>query len=291
MRRRDLRESSPEAEEMTDREADAELRARLRDQLSSTLELGVAAGGQDGSVPRVGSEQRHENGPGEVHGARQPDGDGDDMAGEDAAAEDGENVFEFRLFSTSSQSAPKVILASEDDGLNRDGAEGRFVADRPLTFYLTGPPGPEKLAQFDYAAIQYGDILSGSRQRAWGLEVPWKVRRVIVSSGRTSDKSGRAVAAAATSSMEQGDRKRKRPGKKRRIALRQKEKALKEKVAATEKQQMTKEEHLKEKKKRLNREKKLKRRQKEREKKLTSKEEGERDPAEAVNQTTDSEIE
>jgi len=182
-----------------------------------------------------------------------------------------EDEFEFRLFSTAS--ASKVLLPPEvGPGAGADGHEAEAVRLRPVTFYVPGPPDEASWGRFRAAALSGEEVLAMSKQRCWGLEVPWRVTKVTA-----SKKDLRALADAGggpetivmddSSSGDEGKQdgaqKRKRPGKKRRIALRTKDKAEKEKAAL----QMSKEEHLREKKKRLNREKKLKRRQKERDKK------------------------
>ncbi|KAK1776493.1 hypothetical protein QBC45DRAFT_419305 [Copromyces sp. CBS 386.78] len=184
--------------------------------------------------------------------------------------EDGAAEFEFRLFSTSAPQ--KIVLPCKDE---EEGAGETVIADRPLSYYIRGELAPEQQEQFRAAAVTSQDILNWAKQRAWGLEVPWRVKRIVVT---VKGKKAEGVAAATTQhgqvqpeDGEQQKKKKKRLGKKGRIAMRIKEKVRKEKEEAEQKQKMTKEEHLKEKKKRLNREKKLKRRQKEKEKKMAGK--------------------
>ncbi|KAK3499251.1 uncharacterized protein B0T23DRAFT_369527 [Neurospora hispaniola] len=184
--------------------------------------------------------------------------------------------FEFRLFSTSAPQ--KIVLPSKDE---EDGAGETVIADRPISYYIRGELTPEEQEQFRAAAVTSQDILNWAKQRAWGLEVPWRVRKIVVTvKGKKADRAAAATAlhgqpvATGTEVQQQSEqqkKKKKRLGKKGRIAMRIKEKARKEKEEAEQKQKMTKEEHLKEKKKRLNREKKLKRRQKEKEKKMAGK--------------------
>jgi hypothetical protein len=176
--------------------------------------------------------------------------------------EDAEQVsFEFRLFSTTDLSS-KVVLDVDESNLTKDN-EGGFLTSRPVDFYLKGAPTAEELEEFRVAAIEGVNVLRVAQQRAWGLEVPWRVLRI---SGKSRVKSEQ-MSSIQSSHDDKEPRKRSRPGKQKRIALRVKEKALAEKKEALEKQRISKEEHVREKKKRLNREKKLKRRQKEKDRK------------------------
>ncbi|KAK7730382.1 hypothetical protein SLS53_009000 [Cytospora paraplurivora] len=232
-------------------EEDVELRAKLNERLSRLL-------GLDLSAPEPINSHSH---------AADPD-DAQRPGEAEEPQEKQEEEFEFRLFSTSSKAAAptKVVLdASDDEDAER--AEGAFIVpSRPVTYYLAEAT-PEQREGYQYAAVTADDIVAGAGKRAWGLEKPWRVVKITVS----SDRPQKGSSSAATSKLveDQGDEgaKRKRPGKKRRIALRIKTKAEKAQVD----QKMSKEEHLKEKKKRLNREKKLKRRAKEKEQRLAAK--------------------
>lgn len=262
MRRQDLRDSS-EDDDVSHDDASAAIRARLDERMSGMFaldDLGTGASGKE--VLESG-------------GVGQADGQPDDDAAADGrpAAAEKEEAFEFRLFSTSDSA--RVVLAPEDDGIVGDG-EGGIASTRPVSFYVRGDLSPEERSGFQHAAVGYDDVLRAAGRRAWGLEVPWRVTHVTVKPGRCGDAAvevrvGEGMAAQQHAAEDPG--KRKRPGKKRRILLRTRERARKEKEEAAGKQKMAKEEHLKEKKKRLNRERKLKRRQKEREKKLAGKSE------------------
>ncbi|KAJ4423495.1 hypothetical protein N0V82_001820 [Gnomoniopsis sp. IMI 355080] len=258
VRRDELYGSSSEAEghSQADAAEDAEVRAKLNARLSSLLGLDLASAGP---TPEQPAEPPQE-------------------AGADQEEKADEEEFEFRLFSTSSKAAApvKVVLAASDDE-DADLGDGAFtVPERPSSYYFAGEPTPEQLHMFRQSALAGDDVVLGARKRAWGLERPWRIIRLggqSKSAGRPSVRGSnvKVVATAAPIANEGDQQKRKRPGKKRRIATRTKAKTEKEKREAAEKQKMTKEEHLKEKKKRLNREKKLKRRAKEREQKLAGK--------------------
>lgn len=235
-----------------DAEEDAELRAKLNARLSSLLGLDLA--------------------PEEPASEQQVNQAGEQRVGPDEPEENHEEEFEFRLFSTSSNTnAPaKVVLAASDDE-HADQGEGGFVApSRPVTFYLAGQPTPEQLQEYRSSAVAGEDIVLGARKRAWGLERPWRVINITLPGKSSQAAPGKGKHSHDSEEGEKTD-KRKRPGKKRRIATRIKIKAEKEKREAEQKNKLSKEEHLSEKKKRLNRERKLKRRAKEREKRLAGK--------------------
>lgn len=259
--------SEEEGHSQADAEEDAEVRAKLNERLSSLL-------GLDLSVPAPATGQMSEALPQDVGAAAAAADQGD-------KPEEEEEEFEFRLFSTSSKTAApvKVVLTASDDE-DADLGDGAFtIPERPSSYYFAGEPTSEQLQMYRQSALAGEDILLGARKRAWGLERPWRIIRIgggpakSVRAASLSVKGSSAVLKATVVLPNEDDEKlkRKRPGKKRRIAMRIKTKAEKEKREATEKQKMTKEEHLKEKKKRLNREKKLKRRAKEREQKLAGK--------------------
>lgn len=243
MRRDDLyNDNTSESDRTHDEAEDAGIRAKLNERLSRMISLDL-----------------------------KPLQNDDDPA---EKMEEDEPELEFRLFSTS---APTVVRPEEDDVQG----DGGILAGRPVEFYLRDFTAEER-ARFREVAVNYEDVLRMARQRAWGLEVPWRVKTITLkqsqpvktpSSGTRKFKSKLALEEAE----EEGSKKRKRPGKKRRILLRtkEKEKAEKERIRkerqeAIEKSKLSKEEHLREKRKRLNREKKLKRRQKEKEKKMAA---------------------
>jgi hypothetical protein len=226
---------------------DAEERAKLDARLSSLLGLDLDL-----------SALPPDPAPGQGPGAEHHEGDHD-------------QEFEFRLFSGPARaSAPaKVVLDVSDDDEAREGGGAFVTPARPQSYYLAGEASPEQRQRYAYAAVTAEDIAAGARNRAWGLERPWRVVRVTPSSSKPPSSkacSGHGATASSEESAEARPR-RKRPGKKRRIAARTKARAEKTRREAEDKQRISKEEHLLEKKKRLNREKKLKRRAKEKEKK------------------------
>ncbi|KAK4127808.1 hypothetical protein N657DRAFT_641857 [Parathielavia appendiculata] len=257
VRREDLY-SSPHSSRSSSPEHDyspkvAELRAKLKTRLSDLLSLSVNVASTTADTASRSAkydEDAQEEGPHEAE-------------------------FTFRLFSTSTADAvPKVVLAPDDEDEARRPYSGPAISQRPVSHYLRGELTPRERAQFEYSAVTGQEVLAWAGQRAWGLEVPWRVTRVVLTvDGK--EKTGNGMHGRLQqrqklgAQLEEG-KKKKRPGKKTRIVLRKREKARREAEAAAQKLKMSKEEHLKEKKKRLNHLKKLKRRQKEKEKKLAA---------------------
>ncbi|KAH8887410.1 hypothetical protein GQ53DRAFT_844271 [Thozetella sp. PMI_491] len=240
VRREELFESGSERDEglEQDHQSDDTARAKLRAQLSNIFSTSLGYGEAAGDTAAGDSES----------------GDKENRPSEE---------YEFRLFSRKGTSTQKVVLHQEDEHLANPGG---LVKARPTSHYLRGELSAEARANIVQAALSGHDILREAQKRAWGLEKPWRVTRILAIRGA---KPGGIT--LNTGNALDLDNKRKRPGKKRRIALRQKKKTKKEKEADEQQAKQAKEEHLKEKKKRLNREKKLKRRQKERDKRATAK--------------------
>ncbi|KAL8392853.1 hypothetical protein RB595_002875 [Gaeumannomyces hyphopodioides] len=258
VRREKLYDSGSESE--SGGPEDAAAQATLQERLSSLLSFDVApvVVEEDSSTARAGE------------------------AGGEPAAAPADEVFEFKLFSAPKAAggggpAPvaKVVLEPADTAADQAGGEGSgdggfVVPRRPLSHYVAAEPSAERRAQWELSAVTGDEVLARSTQRCWGLEKPWRVTKIVISTGGGKRGGGGSEASTATaasgsppSAAAADEGKKKRPGKRRRIAMRVKTKALKEEQA----KQQTKEEHLREKKKRLNREKQLKRRQKERERK------------------------
>lgn len=173
--------------------------------------------------------------------------------------EGAEEEFEFRLFENKDGDeveAQKIVLRDiEKDGTG----EGGFISLRdPRTFIVQKAVGEQK-AQFEDVAVSGETVLVNARKRAWGLEVPWRVRVLRVVGNRMSEtKAG---------SRDVFEERKKRPGKKRRIILRGRKKSRDEMVEKRRVELESKEEAQKEKRIRRNREKKVKRRLKEKAKK------------------------
>lgn len=227
---------------------DAELRAKLHAQMARSLgldfDMGLTA---DAPIKESRSASRKE-----THDKDIMDVDADEAAEED----DHEEEFAFRLFSKA-PATQKVVL-EEDTGPTGTGV---FVSGRPLSYYVvTNVPAQQK-QEYAIASISGDQVLARSGDRAWGLELPWKVTKLTISRKANPDEKAEG----------EETRGKRRPGKKQRISLRKRAKAKEEKKAADAKKMADKEEHIKDKKKRMNRLKKLRKRAKAREQKQTTK--------------------
>ncbi len=241
MRREDLYDSSIGEEDNRDEVVDSALRDKLNAQLSGLFNFSFADTSNDVQQPQ------------------QPD---DNV---DQATAEGNFAFSFRLF-RDEEPSHKVVL-DRDEALEQTGGGGLVVGRRPTSYYVADKPSPGAMAKFRAAAVTSDYLFQDAKKRRWGLEKPWRVTTITV----TRSAGGDPTHHSGEDEAEASEYRRKRPGKKRRIILRTRQKARKEREES-EKQKLTeKEQHLKDKKKRLNREKKLKRRAKDREKKLSVK--------------------
>ncbi|KAL3422712.1 hypothetical protein PVAG01_06868 [Phlyctema vagabunda] len=166
-----------------------------------------------------------------------------------------EQVFEFRLFSKTTDSAApdaaqRIVIDEEDLG------EGAFVQPRrDLSYYLVGKAEGERKRGLEIMALSGEDVLKGKERRHWGLEVPWRVQVLKVQKVTKGEKKIIAI--------EGEEEKRKRPGKKRRILVREKKKVKDQIEEKLRIERERKEESEKDKRTRRNREKKVKRKAKE----------------------------
>ncbi|KAH6696868.1 hypothetical protein F5X68DRAFT_196227 [Plectosphaerella plurivora] len=268
VRREDLRDSSPESDSADEDERRALLEAKLRESFAKTFatdNLDVQPVAKPAVPPTAAPAPKH---------ASKQDSDDEDteMDEEDTKIaapmpqEPEEEEFEFRLFKSAAPPA-KIVLVEEND--DAPAPEGEMLRARPLSYYVAEPLTAEERDNIEFAALSGEEVLRRSTQRWWGMEMPWKVTHVGAGGKILRDATSRETLAlqverltGAEGEGEDGKVKRKRMGKKRRIAMRTKDRAAKKKAEAEDKSKMSKEEHLKEKKKRLNRLRKLKRRAK-----------------------------
>lgn len=264
VRREDLyNDDSASETDSRDEAVENELRGKLNAQLSGLLglELDLAAGPSNGEADDVQMTQPED--------WNQAAATTIPAAVKTAAAggeEDPEELaFEFRLFRDEAPTHT-VVIRENDDQAGAAGKGAFVVPKRPTSYYIAGDPDQASLDRFRRAALSADYILADAKRRRWGLEKPWRITHITITTA-SRHHQGLDASASQVAAAPDGIAKRKRPGKKRRIILRVREKAKKEKEEAAKKTLVDKEEHLAAKKKRLNREKKLKRRAKEKEKK------------------------
>ncbi|KAI1171247.1 hypothetical protein F4777DRAFT_566181 [Nemania sp. FL0916] len=267
VRRKDLYDSASDsgsAESDEDKgshnsQFDSELRAKVDAQLSGLFGLSSAA-------------EHEDDPPTPANNARQSD-------------EQAEEVFAFRLFRD--EALTHTIVLSHDDDPAAVGDGGFVVPSRPQSYYIAGATSPEKESEYRSVAVSAEYLLMDAGRRRWGLEKPWRV--IHIDPDCDSASSGLNLHQAQAVEEPGGTKKKRtRPGKKRRILLRVREKAVREREEAAQKQALEKEQHVQEKKKRLNRERKLKRRQKEREKKAEARAENPDGPTVDVDNNAES---
>ncbi|KAJ4145584.1 hypothetical protein LMH87_004431 [Akanthomyces muscarius] len=231
---------------------DEAMQARVNAQIAAALGLDDDDDGNDDEPLEDNSESHAQ--------------DTDAVDVDDNGEHDTEQGYEFNLFSTASAGGPagpaKVILEDE----NADLGDGAFVRPRPLSHYAAKTPSAKQKEQYSYAAVTADDIVQWSAQPSWGMAMPWKV--VSISATRKAKPGDKSVDILMENIDEAA--KRKRPGKKQRILLRQRKKTKAQAAEDAAKKEMEKEEHIKDKKKRLNRIKKLRKRAKGKEKKLAN---------------------
>ncbi|QSZ35491.1 hypothetical protein DSL72_008361 [Monilinia vaccinii-corymbosi] len=166
--------------------------------------------------------------------------------------QDQEEEFDFRLFSN--DEGGKIVLKEEvaDRGVF-------IVKERNKSYYFTGPIEGEKKEEYAIAAISGEDVSQGREKRYWAWEVPWRVRILKVGIGgqKMVGRNGLEF-----SNRSNGEKKRK-PGKKTRIILRERRRKNEAQAEAIAKERERKEEAEREKRARKNREKKVKRKAKE----------------------------
>ncbi|CAK7233386.1 hypothetical protein SBRCBS47491_008590 [Sporothrix bragantina] len=107
-------------------------------------------------------------------------------SGKAAAATKDANITE--AGAATSAPAP-VVLLDDGDGTEALGPGGIVNPPRPLSFYLAGEPTPEALAQYAQATLTGEDIIKAASTRAWGWEVPWRVRTVLRAESKAAMRS------------------------------------------------------------------------------------------------------
>lgn len=275
VRREDLYGSSGsdgEDGDSRDDEADAVLRSKLNAQLAGLLDLDLSVREDETLARKTSTEQtrksrRKSSKPTEDDDDRDDSSREDEVMGDDGGVdEDDEPVeFAFRLFSGEDPSQKVVLEKQQDESAGAAGDSGLMLARRPDSYYIAQSPSAEMLDKFRAAAVSYDLLLADAGVLRWGVEKPWKVTTITITATKKNKDGKEALVGSIAGSEPRTTRKR--PGKKRRIVLRTRDKAKKKKEVTTKQEAVDKEQHVLDKKKRLNRQKKLKRRAKAKEQK------------------------
>lgn len=169
---------------------------------------------------------------------------------------------EFRLFAPSS--AHPEGLVSRIRVKSPEPNSELLIIQRSDSYYFAPEPNDVQKARFSYSAVAGSDVLSRSHMPWPGCQRPWRVI-TISASGKVLERLKKHGAA----SIEEDDvqRKRKRKGKKARIAIRKKIESKKDRAAREAASREEKEVLEKIKRARRNREKKLKQRERNKRKK------------------------
>lgn len=252
VRRADL-DASDDPAGSDDEGYDAELQAKLNAQIARSLGLDESYARPRDLATTPSHLKRHGLDAHESESEPEPEADAEDD--EDA----GNAEFAFRLFN-STRPSQKVVL-EEDLGPQGDGG---FAFPRPLSHYMATNLTADQKQQYAFAAVSGDEVLARSKDRAWGLELPWKVTNIAVTRRRRPGES-------TCTAEEVTEKKKGKPGKKQRISLRKRAKTREETERAEAQKLLEKEEHSKDKKKRMNRLKKLRKRAKNKEMKAATK--------------------
>jgi hypothetical protein len=195
------------------------------------------------------------------------------------AKEDGDQEFEFRLFSTSNDttSKQKIVLSKDDEAeLTGDGA---ILKARDSSYYFAVPATGRRKGEFDFAAVSGEDVMGQLKVRYRGLEVPWRVQVIRVPGKVKNSTQARGIDGHAhqqTEDVIMGEgRTKKKLGKKIRILFRQRKRAANEAEEKAKRETQDKEAAEREKKTRRNKEKQLKKRAKEKAEKAAKRAEAE----------------
>ena len=173
-----------------------------------------------------------------------------------------EQEFEFRLFARSAFNNPVSRIRVRSPDLT-DRPPGLVVPHRPNSYYFANEPNADAKARLASVAVSGSDVRLRSGIPWPGCFLPWRVVNITVS-GKVLANLNKHVAFESGESVPQ---KRKRKGKKARIATRKRVAAEKERLRDEAMRKENKEIQEKIKRAKRNREKKIKQRERNRRKK------------------------
>ncbi|KAF2640685.1 hypothetical protein P280DRAFT_490114 [Massarina eburnea CBS 473.64] len=183
----------------------------------------------------------------------------DDAREEPPMSEDEAELVLFAAPANTTQSH-KIRLSSPDAATGEPG----LLVKKPRSYYFADDSTGEKLEEYSAVALTGEEVTEISKLRWPGCAVPWKVQTVTASGMKKIVLVGHPPTLVT---VEEKDHKRRRKGKKSRIALRKKVQTAHEKNDERTRLAKEKEEAEREKRTRRNREKKVKRKAREKTKK------------------------
>ncbi|KAF1961231.1 hypothetical protein CC80DRAFT_500530 [Byssothecium circinans] len=207
--------------------------------------------------------------------------------------------FDFRNVDTTMDSAQEEIIASEDEvelilfaapanthqshkirlsSPDATTAEPGLFLKKPSSCYFADELTSEKETKYSAAALTGEEVMDMAKTPWPGCALPWKVHTITAAGLKKAVLVGHPPALVT---VEETDPRRRRKGKKSRIALRKKVQTVKQKNKERSRLAKDKEEAEREKRTRRNREKKVKKKAREKAKKL-----GNADAENAVPQAT-----
>jgi hypothetical protein len=146
-------------------------------------------------------------------------------------------AFEFRLFATDSATAAPTQKIVIDEPPEPELGDGAFVVpQRESSWYFAEPATGRRREEFESVAVRGEDVLCHQRDRAWGLEVPWRVRILKISKKEATVLKLNGGLGNAVVGMAEEKITRTKPNKKRRIVLRMEKRAREEMEEARRKQ-------------------------------------------------------
>ena len=143
-------------------------------------------------------------------------------------------------------------------------APGFVTPERPRSYYFHDSESNEEQISRSQVAVSGQDVVARSKSAWPGCAMPWRVAVVDASGRHISRLSSHDVVDNVNSAQQ---KRRRRAGKKRRIAIRTKLAAAKAVMAEAQKEAVEKEAAEREKRTRRNREKKIKKKERDKTKK------------------------
>jgi hypothetical protein len=177
---------------------------------------------------------------------------------------------EFRLFANPSKANESKFTKIRVQSPSADDEPAGLVnPDRPKVYYFRDSLSPEASDRLKLAAVSGEDIIARSRTIWPGCALPWRVKTIL--------STGKPVFITSSDTVDQTElpRKKRRKGKKMRIAIRKKSAAERERLENEQKSAAHKELEERVKRAKRNRDKKLKKRERDKAKKAAARSAGE----------------